>query len=505
MTFRLNQNSFSRRRTSGHIGYNVVGSSGPSVELPWKNTGAGGSFTFYGNTDSYIRYNNNAQFNFGTNDFTVEWWQYGTTENSYPRPWAFGPWPDTEFGVSFEGNFILWVYGASYPFPLNKPIIEKSNHFAIVRSNSTFYVYQNGVEIGSQYIDIPLNLTYDLTIGYEGGTYNSQCFAGTLTNFNIVNYAKYTQTFTPTNKALTLDWLTNVILLPFESQQEWANPAGNYVGEVNTGSNIDWYSTSPFKFARDPYPVQPLIVTGGVSSEDPNYYYRTFLSSGTLTTNKNIDGAEFVIIGGGGNQSNGNNNRGGGGGGAGGWANFSGLLPKGSHNVVVGAGGGNSTYIDTYQSTYEALGGGYGQTWYFDSAGNGGCGGGGDWNSPGGLAILTTSYGHDGGSGYRYYGTVTGGGGGGLTVKGDNYDQYKVVDGVWYAGSGGDGVQLSSWATATGTGVNGYYGGGGGGGGWDTNVGIDGLGGGGGANTGSGGRTRYHGPGSGIVMVRWPK
>ena len=274
MTFQLNENTVSPRRYGSSTSFSVP--SGPQGESPWKTTGAGGAFQFYGNTNSRVTFENNGQFNLGTGDFTIEWWQYGTADNSFPRPWAFGPWPDTQLGVSFEGSFILWCYGSSYPFPLAKPITNTSNHFAVVRSDSIFRVYQNGVEIGNQYNDSAFNLTYDLTLGYEGGTYDSQCFVGTLTNFNVLNYAKYTGDFTPSLTALSID-PSSRLFVPATTAENWIEPYGDYIGTVQAGENTDWVNKSPFKFPA-PNPLVTFPYPAAATS-NTTYGPRTFLVS----------------------------------------------------------------------------------------------------------------------------------------------------------------------------------------------------------------------------------
>lgn len=271
------------------------------------------------------------------------------------------------------------------------------------------------------------------------------------------------------------------------------------IGSQNNGTSIVAIPdpTRPRRFMEgNPKPT----VTGGVLSEDDNYWYRTFPFSDTLTiSGGTLEDAEFLLIGGGGWQSNGYNNKGGGGGGAGGLIHVPSIsFNAGEYIIEIGAAGGNNSTF----GTFTAFGGGAGQTWYFDSATNGGSGGGGDWNSAGGSG--TAGQGNEGGSGFRYYGTVRGGGGGGAGARGDDHNQYRVVNDTWYAGSGGNGLRFLDWASATDTGEDGWYAGGGGGGEWSSYVGLDGLGN-NYPNTGGGGRTRYHSPQSGLCILRYPK
>ena len=240
-------------------------------------------------------------------------------------------------------------------------------------------------------------------------------------------------------------------------------------------------------------------ISGGVISTDSVYRYHTFRSTAQLeVVGGTLNNAEILLIAGGGNQANGytsgySNPTGGAGGGAGGLINSSNIsLAPGTYTAIVGAGGSNnSDFVTETNVTVSgtAIGGGYGGQWYFYAPSDGGSGGGGDWNAPGGLG--TPGQGNNGGAGFRYYGTVTGGSGGGAGTPGGN----------WNSGGGGQGFGLFDWAAATQTGDQGYYAGGGGGSGNP----YPGLGGGNFPNTGSGGTTNVHGPGSGLFILRYPK
>jgi hypothetical protein len=251
-------------------------------------------------------------------------------------------------------------------------------------------------------------------------------------------------------------------------------------------------------------------VTGGILSSDSNYYYRTFLNNGTFKVSGSaITNAEALIIAGGGGGG-----AGGGGGGAGGVLHLSGLtIDIGSYPVVIGAGASASNGTDSsFIST--ATGGGRGGGHYSGYGSNGGSGGG-SWGqgyyTPG-LGI--PGQGHDGGIGDSVYAFFWGGGGGGA----------DITPFTGRSAPGGNGTNLySTWASATATGDNGYYGGGGGGG-WryaGGSGGIGGIGGGGSVNqdglqnTGGGGggstTNSFSSPpwggkgGSGLCIIRWPK
>jgi hypothetical protein len=275
--------------------------------------------------------------------------------------------------------------------------------------------------------------------------------------------------------------------------------------------------------------------TGGAVYSDSTYYYHAFGASGTFTPTQSITADILVVAGGGGGGATV-----GGGGGAGGLLGFmSQSLTATGYTVTVGGGGagGSGTGAGTVgvDSQFGALtlvkGGGAGGGYASNAGGVGGSGGGGgSAESVGGTGGAATSgQGFAGGtssggnSAPAFYTAAGGGGAGGVGAN-------TVANTT--AGVGGVGLNTySSWAIATGTGVNGYYAGGGGGASSNGQSGggtvaAGGLGGGGNgginspstaattgrANTGGGGggqRDANSGAGaaggSGVIIVRYAK
>jgi len=300
--------------------------------------------------------------------------------------------------------------------------------------------------------------------------------------------------------------------------------------------------------------------TGGYVTSDANYYYHTFLASGTFTPNQALTCDYLVVAGGGGASGGGTStqNQISGGGGAGGLrstvtATGGGgslestisLTSGAAYTITVGAGGaagptnqsspaplgsqgGSSSIAGTGITTVTATGGGYGATQFGSqhTGGAGGSGGGGGSGGVGGTRTASPVQGFNGGAGGVYTSPgYSGGGGGGAGVIGAAGNS---TSGNGVGGNGGNGVALSAFATTTGTGISSYYAGGGGGGnyGGAGTPGTGGLGGGGNAslnstgssgaaNTGGGGGSCASGiggippasgaGGSGIVIVRYAK
>jgi hypothetical protein len=251
--------------------------------------------------------------------------------------------------------------------------------------------------------------------------------------------------------------------------------------------------------------------TGGIITEDSQYWYHTFGASGAFIPKQSLTADVLVVAGGGGAGY-----YYGAGGGAGGiqYATSQSLTAT-TYNVTIGSGGptklvgtagaGTVGVDSSFSSLVIAKGGGFGNGAVSGSTagGNGGSGGGAGGPSAGSSGGTATA-----GTGGTFYGnnggpTPGGGSGGGSGAAGAS------------VAKGGNGTTaFSSWGLATGTGQNvsgvvyyagggesnGSYGGGGlgGGGAWLTS-GTANTGGGAGADQGSGGG------GSGIVIVRYAK
>ena len=285
--------------------------------------------------------------------------------------------------------------------------------------------------------------------------------------------------------------------------------------------------------------------TGGIITQDANYYYHAFGSSSTFTPTRNLTADILVVAGGGAAGPVGR-----GGGGAGGVIYQAGksLSSGTSYTCTIGAGGAASNTIgtsangsDSLFSTLQAFGGGGGGYSNGGSGNAGGSGGGaggaagGSFSGTGGSSTQTSN---NGGTGYGTAGgnvaTVSshsgnsGGGGGAGSAGGSTNSTDSVL------GSGGDGLSTwSSWGVATGLGQNvsgTYYFAGGGAGGTQYSGGAQALGGKGGGgnaalggsasagssgmpNTGGGGGAGDSGGvgyvggsgGSGLIIVRYSK
>jgi hypothetical protein len=146
----------------------------------------------------------------GTGDFTVEWFQYETDSNSFPRLFWYGSSPS--MGMSLEGSYYFWP-GAS-ALGTKGSITNAWHHFALVRISNRLYFYKNGTLVSSVGGVVNSTNITDTTsgfiIGAKIGGLASEQFGGYITNFRVVKgLGVYTGNFTRPTSVLTATAIAN--------------------------------------------------------------------------------------------------------------------------------------------------------------------------------------------------------------------------------------------------------------------------------------------------------
>lgn len=212
----------------------------------------GGSLLFTASSSSGISFANVADFQMGTGDFTIEWFQYqlsGSATNQ--RIFSIGSWPSASIAVSQEGSdtsktFYAWLSSGN----LIRSGINMQNswiHYAICRSGSSLRVFQNGTQIGSTLSNSTNfnNTTQVLRLGNETTTTAGAAFNGYITNFHWVKgTALYTANFTRPSAPITPVANTKLLLLATSSGTALTDSSGT--GKVGTATNVAWNALKPF-------------------------------------------------------------------------------------------------------------------------------------------------------------------------------------------------------------------------------------------------------------------
>lgn len=192
--------------------------------------GSGTSYQFNGSS-GYISYTKSTDYVL-SGDFTIEWFQYQTSQPSNPRIFQIGNYPSIAIGASIEGNassaiLYLWLPGAtSIKTFTSSSHLNTWIHFAVVRIGSSIKVYQDGTQIGTTITNSSSlgNSTQNLSIGQETTTTANSYFPGNITQFRWTNgLGIYTGNFTKPTGPLSITASAN----PFGGSNTSAITSGN--------------------------------------------------------------------------------------------------------------------------------------------------------------------------------------------------------------------------------------------------------------------------------------
>lgn len=178
----------------GSIG-NTVSTATPTLNGTTTTTSnpytgiAANSYSMNG-TSNYLSLPASTNWAFGTGDFTVEWFQYMTSQPANPRVFAVGNYPSTSIGVSIEGGtFYVWEASA---FRFSSALgtgtyLNTWIHFAVSRINGTRRVFRNGTLMGTAAADTNniSNSTSVFNIGQESTPSSGSYFPGYITSFRV--------------------------------------------------------------------------------------------------------------------------------------------------------------------------------------------------------------------------------------------------------------------------------------------------------------------------------
>jgi hypothetical protein len=181
----------------------IAGSVTTVAQSPF--SGGGNSYSFPNSSTSYIYAAGQSGFAFGTGDFTIEWFQYETDANAFPRIFWYGSAPT--IGVSIEGG--TFYYWSSAPTSLKIGLGQKNawHHLAVVRISGKIYLYYDGVIQNSGGTANTTNITdtsSNFVWGAKVGGLASEQYGGYMTNIRIVKgLGVYTGNFTKPTSAVT--------------------------------------------------------------------------------------------------------------------------------------------------------------------------------------------------------------------------------------------------------------------------------------------------------------
>lgn len=166
----------------------------------------GGASALFDGSGDYFSASDNAAFDLGSSDFTIEAWVYisgGSVERSICSQWIGGANLGWDFGV-WNTNRLRFYYstnGSSGSFGINTVITTVPTgqwaHVCACRSGNTIRLFINGT---AAYTSASFNVTIFNSAGsfQVGGSNNTNSWNGYIDDLRITKgVARYTSNFTP--------------------------------------------------------------------------------------------------------------------------------------------------------------------------------------------------------------------------------------------------------------------------------------------------------------------
>lgn len=222
----------------------------PIPPIPISTTG--GSILYssaFGSTGAQVTYPNDASLALGDGDFTIEWFQYWTSDSNFPRPFSIGSYGngDIDIAVSYEGDVYFWT-GMTPNSVTTNPPLNTWTHIAIVGTGGTtisFYVDGTRVYNNSLSYDFT-DTTTALTIGNETDPSLIAGFNGQITNFRWVKGTAVYSGASITVPTQPLTAISGTQLLLLASNEPDVFKDSSSANRTPTNDGAAYASSSPF-------------------------------------------------------------------------------------------------------------------------------------------------------------------------------------------------------------------------------------------------------------------
>jgi hypothetical protein len=217
----------------------------------------------------YISFPNNAGYNFGTDNFTLEFWFYGVSIGSDARFISNATYNASGIDISWESSQsrITWYIGSTSYNTSTLPSLNAWHHIAFSRSGTTLYVFVDGV-LKNTYTGVSANITSANALNIGGYTNGTATFDNNyISNMRLVKgTALYTSAFTPSTSPLTP--IPNTTLLTLQDNRFKDNSTIGAVPTVNGTVAVQTFSPFPPLTA---YTALNVGGSGYFNSATPDY------------------------------------------------------------------------------------------------------------------------------------------------------------------------------------------------------------------------------------------
>jgi hypothetical protein len=176
--------------------FTITASGNTSVNSinPFQNNGT--YSMYFDGTGDYLKAPSSANYQFGTGDFTIEFWVYLNTVASnqilYDNRVTAGLYPT----IYMSTSTIKYYTNSADQITGGTLATGQWYYIALCRASGSTRLFVNGTQSGSTYTDANNYLVGTLTVGSDGAAPGSY-LNGYIDDLRVTKYARYTTTFTP--------------------------------------------------------------------------------------------------------------------------------------------------------------------------------------------------------------------------------------------------------------------------------------------------------------------
>jgi hypothetical protein len=255
-------------------------------------------------TGDYLSLADSDDWDFGSNPFTVEWFENNSSfvnyassicrdnETSY-TPFIFG----FNNGTGGAKTVQITSNGSSWDIAnlksLGTATVNRWHHYAVVRDGNTFYAFKDGVQTDTwSSASAIIGSTKSLSIGF---LYSQPTFSGSMREIRISNVARYTTAFTPSQNGFTVDANTKLYIKGDENNGVGGTDSTDIKDSETTPKVVTCKGDAKIKYTEDyrscifkdetgkfPYPVGSAKVDFFAIGSGVGYFDGTNSSLTTL-------------------------------------------------------------------------------------------------------------------------------------------------------------------------------------------------------------------------------
>lgn len=219
----------------------------------------GGSSGYFDGSGDYISLPQSSDWDFGSGDFTIEFWAYLLSHGGGGYNHYFSIINQNTFGFkSYSDFYYLAANGSVQVSTSAPPVLNSWQHIALVRNGTSLKIFVNGVESGSSTISPETSYGSSSGSSYVGSGWSGEYLHGYIDEFRITKgIARYASNFTPANLA----FFPNTT--PFTANINTSNSNGLTIGATKFSNGVvyDTYTGN----------IDDLRITKGVSRYNGNF------------------------------------------------------------------------------------------------------------------------------------------------------------------------------------------------------------------------------------------